>query len=94
MRLAEKVAIITGAGSGMGRASALLFAREGARVVAGDLNEETGRETVESIKEPDTTFLTPSNSSNSASIHQKHPPANVALLKFFTSLSKFFSVFF
>jgi 3-oxoacyl-[acyl-carrier protein] reductase len=50
MRLAEKVAIITGAGSGMGRASALLFAREGAKVVAADLNEETGQETVDSIK--------------------------------------------
>jgi len=50
MRLAGKVAIITGAGSGMGRASALLFAREGAKVVAADLNEESGRETVDSIK--------------------------------------------
>ena len=50
MRLAGKVAIITGAGSGMGKASALLFAREGAKVVAADLNEETGRETVDSIR--------------------------------------------
>ena len=50
MRLAEKVAIITGAGSGMGKASALLFAREGAKVVAADLKEETGRKTVDSIK--------------------------------------------
>lgn len=44
-RLAGKTAIITGAGSGIGRASALLFAREGARVVAVDWNEEGGRET-------------------------------------------------
>ncbi|QGP93126.1 Dihydroanticapsin 7-dehydrogenase [Neomoorella glycerini] len=51
MRLAGKVAIITGAGSGIGRASALAFAREGARVVAADINEETCRATVEAIKE-------------------------------------------
>ncbi len=38
-RLAGKVAIITGAGSGIGRATALLWAREGARLVVGDLNE-------------------------------------------------------
>ena len=40
MRLSDKVAVITGAGSGMGRATALLFAREGAKVVAGDINAE------------------------------------------------------
>jgi 3-oxoacyl-[acyl-carrier protein] reductase len=50
MRLAEKVAIITGAGSGMGRASALIFAKQGAKIVAADLNEESGRETVSTIK--------------------------------------------
>ena len=38
-RLAGKVAIITGAGSGIGRASALLFAQEGARLVLGDKTE-------------------------------------------------------
>ena len=38
LRLAEKIALITGAGSGIGRASALLFAREGASVVAADLS--------------------------------------------------------
>jgi len=38
MRLAGKVAIITGAGSGMGRATALLFAREGATVVGSDID--------------------------------------------------------
>ncbi|WP_067677178.1 SDR family NAD(P)-dependent oxidoreductase [Nocardia miyunensis] len=37
-RLAGKVAVITGAGSGIGRASALLFAREGAQVVCGDIS--------------------------------------------------------
>ncbi len=44
-RLANKVALITGAGSGMGRAAALLFAREGARVAAADIDERGGRET-------------------------------------------------
>jgi len=38
MRLAGKVAVVTGAGSGMGRSIALLFAREGATVVAGDID--------------------------------------------------------
>jgi NAD(P)-dependent dehydrogenase (short-subunit alcohol dehydrogenase family) len=45
MRLAGKVALITGAGSGMGRVAALTFAREGARVVAADLDEQSGQET-------------------------------------------------
>ena len=44
MRLDSKVAIITGAGSGMGRVAAHLFAREGARVVATDVDEAAGRE--------------------------------------------------
>lgn len=47
MRLAGKVAIITGAGSGIGRESALLFAREGARVLVADIAEAAGRETVD-----------------------------------------------
>lgn len=45
MRLAEKTALITGAGSGIGREAALLFAREGARVVAVDLNDKSVAET-------------------------------------------------
>jgi NAD(P)-dependent dehydrogenase (short-subunit alcohol dehydrogenase family) len=49
MRLKDKVALITGAGSGIGRQSALLFAREGAAVVAVDLNEQAARDTVASI---------------------------------------------
>lgn len=51
MRLAKKVAIITGAATGIGRAAALLFAREGARVVVADVDEEGGRETVTLIEE-------------------------------------------
>jgi NAD(P)-dependent dehydrogenase (short-subunit alcohol dehydrogenase family) len=49
MRLKDKVALITGAGSGIGRESALLFAREGAAVVAVDLNEQAARDTVASM---------------------------------------------
>lgn len=49
MRLQNKIAIITGAGSGIGRESALLFAREGAGVVVADITESAGRETVELI---------------------------------------------
>lgn len=50
MRLQDKVAVITGAGAGIGRATALLFAREGARVVVGEISEERGRATVAEIE--------------------------------------------
>ena len=50
MRLNGKVAIVTGAGSGIGRASAILFAQEGASVVASDINDEPGEETVAAIR--------------------------------------------
>jgi len=46
MRLANKVALITGAGSGMGRLAAQVFAREGAQVVAVELSEDALKETV------------------------------------------------
>src|SRR5215831_13473384 len=49
MRLNGKVAIITGAGSGIGREAALLFAREGARVVVAEVADEAGRRTVADI---------------------------------------------
>ena len=47
--LENKVAIITGAGSGIGRAAALLFAREGARVVVSDIQEAHGKAVVDEI---------------------------------------------
>lgn len=50
-RLKGKVALITGAGMGQGRAAALLFAKEGARIVVGDVNADAGNETVALIKQ-------------------------------------------
>lgn len=49
-KLDSKVAFITGAGSGMGRAQSLLFAKEGAKVVAADINFEGVQKVVEEIK--------------------------------------------
>ena len=50
-RVEGKVAIVTGAGSGIGRASAMLLAKEGAKTVVVDRNAEAGEETVRMIKE-------------------------------------------
>ena len=46
----DKVALVTGGASGIGRASALLFAREGARVLVSDIDEAGGRETAQLIE--------------------------------------------
>jgi NAD(P)-dependent dehydrogenase (short-subunit alcohol dehydrogenase family) len=51
MRLKDKAAIITGAGSGLGKAAAQLFAKEGAKVVVAANREKEGEQTVRSIKE-------------------------------------------
>ncbi|MFW5411944.1 SDR family NAD(P)-dependent oxidoreductase [Aerococcus urinaeequi] len=51
MLLENKVAIITGAGSGFGRATAELYAKEGAKVVVADYNEETAQQTAAGIRE-------------------------------------------
>jgi len=48
-RLQGKVAVITGAGTGIGRATAKLFAQEGARVVVAEINAEAGEQTAQLI---------------------------------------------
>jgi NAD(P)-dependent dehydrogenase (short-subunit alcohol dehydrogenase family) len=49
MRLEDKVALITGAGGGMGRVAAQMFSAEGARVVVAEFDERAGAETVELV---------------------------------------------
>lgn len=50
MKVKDKVVIITGGGSGIGRETGILFASEKAKVVVGDVNEKAGAETVDTIK--------------------------------------------
>ena len=49
-KLDGKVAIITGAGSGIGRATAILFAQEGAKVVVAEIVDKQGKEVADTIK--------------------------------------------
>ena len=56
-RLQDKVAVVTGAGQGIGAAIALAFGREGARVVIADINEQTGSEVMENLTKKGFTAL-------------------------------------
>jgi NAD(P)-dependent dehydrogenase (short-subunit alcohol dehydrogenase family) len=49
-RLAGKVALITGAGGGQGRAAAVMFSREGARIIVADVKADGGNETVQMVR--------------------------------------------
>src|SRR5512136_2424497 len=51
MKLSNKVVLITGSGSGIGRASAVLFSREGAKISVVDIDEKGGQQPVDLIKE-------------------------------------------
>ena len=51
MRLENKVAVITGAGNGFGKETALLFAKEGAKVIAADIDDAAAKKTVDQIIE-------------------------------------------
>ncbi|MFQ5836157.1 MAG: SDR family NAD(P)-dependent oxidoreductase [bacterium] len=62
MRLRNKVAVVTGAGSGIGRTTALLFSEEGAKVVVVEIDKERGQYTVDMItRKGREAFLVPTN---------------------------------
>jgi NAD(P)-dependent dehydrogenase (short-subunit alcohol dehydrogenase family) len=69
MRLAGKVALITGAGAGIGRATAELFAREGARIVIAERDPAAGQATRDALPNPGHLFL-PTDVSDPASVER------------------------
>lgn len=65
--LKSKVAIVTGAGAGIGKAIAMLYAKEGAKVVVSDINEQNGNDVVEKIvKEGGEAFFVKADTSSAA----------------------------
>jgi hypothetical protein len=50
-RFAGKVCLVCGAGSGIGQETAISFAREGAKVIVADINEDGGKQTLSSMKQ-------------------------------------------
>jgi len=71
MRLKDKISIITGAGSGLGREMALLFAREGSSVVVAELKEESGKRVAEEIqKEGGSALFVKTDVSRSADVQR------------------------
>ena len=88
-RLQDRVAIITGAGSGIGQASAVLFAREGASVAVADIDADAAADTVRTIETQggraaaysvtafDSTSLAMSATTSSTSLAPRSPPLRV-----------------
>jgi NAD(P)-dependent dehydrogenase (short-subunit alcohol dehydrogenase family) len=71
VKLKDRVAIVTGAASGIGRAGAIAFAREGARVVVADINESGGEQTTAAIlAEGNEAFFAPVDVTREADIVQ------------------------
>ncbi|MFB3093854.1 MAG: SDR family NAD(P)-dependent oxidoreductase [Dehalococcoidia bacterium] len=82
MKLEGKAALITGAGSGIGRAIALLFGAEGASVLVAELNDEAGRTVAREIEDAGgrARFL-PTDTSREADVERRIPTFDKILYK-------------